>query len=83
MASTIKTVGWVILNQQHELYCGDRHPGTRKSGFPIWSAEGFCAFKKPAIFETAKEAVDVAGSIYRTHNIRCGAKALEVDTEGM
>lgn len=74
-----KPLGWVIVNEAHQFFAGYRHPGTQKTGHPVWvpglrntNFHGGHA----AIYEDMKAAASIALSIFTRDQVRCGAKPI-------
>jgi len=78
-------LGWVIVRVSDGwMFAGYRHPGTKKIGFPMFvfklentNFDG----RKASIWREAKEAVDVANSIFSREQIHCSVRPLYMGYE--
>lgn len=67
-----KPLGYVIVGAEGLMFAHYKHPGTSKTGFPVWTS----ILSKAAIYDELKEAADIALSIFNRDNIHCSAKGL-------
>lgn len=77
----MKALGYVIVNEEGLLFAGYKHPGTQKTGYPIWvvKLDNFnYQGGKAAIYSTLKTAADIALTIYTREGERCSAKAIGI-----
>lgn len=77
-----ETLGWVIEKDlTGELFAGYLHPGTKKVGHPVWvrnlNNKNFDG-GKASIHEEAKEAADIARSLFLREGINCTARPVGI-----
>lgn len=73
-------LGYVIQRDDtKEMFVGYRHPGTHKTGWPVWTKRLELPSHlggKAAIYDDLKTAADIALSIYTRDGVRCTARPL-------
>ena len=79
----MRVVGYVIARDlDQKLFAGYKHPGTRATGYPVWTQQldGWPAEDgKAAVYRSDVEATGVAVSIARQDSIPCTARPLYLD----